>query len=100
MILTDNESKVLDETYQKRGRKNQLLKAIEELGELTRAIARRLSSEYEHEDVDNLAEEVVDVYITLEYVKKEVPNEMLLATKKKKIDRMRKKNRLIDLQTA
>jgi NTP pyrophosphatase (non-canonical NTP hydrolase) len=68
-----------------------LLKSIEELCELARAISRTLEDDKSDVCSDNLAEEVADVYIVLEYVKKQVPEEMLLMAKKKKLERLRKR---------
>lgn len=86
MILTNTESKIINKAYEAFGRETQLLKTIEELGELTRAVARSIKGGC----TENLAEEMADVYVTLEYVKKDIPDEMLLTAKKKKIERLRK----------
>jgi NTP pyrophosphatase (non-canonical NTP hydrolase) len=49
------------------GQESQILKTIEELGELTTALSRSLNG---REDIDNIAEEIADVEIMLEQMKR------------------------------
>ena len=46
------------------GEKHQMVKAIEEMGELTRALCKRVA-DAEDVDVDNICEEIADLEITI-----------------------------------
>ena len=58
--------KQLQETY---GRNNQILKAIEELTELTHELCRVLAPKHYTTDYTHVLEETVDVFIMLEQIK-------------------------------
>lgn len=62
MNVDDTTKKILEATIRTYGVGNQLNKAIEELSELTRAIARC-------DDPENIAEEMADVEIMLDQLK-------------------------------
>ncbi len=106
MIIVPSELKVIHSAFENYGCKNQILKASEELSELNRAIARVISFKEQHPnvgisevpDIENLSEELADVYITLEYVKMIVSEEKLLFYKRKKLERLRKKLKIKKVQ--
>lgn len=73
------------------GMQNQMLKLIEELGELTRAASRWLNESVDEFDVDieeNLCEEIADVEIVLDQVKSQLSHDTLSYQKQRKLRRL------------
>jgi NTP pyrophosphatase (non-canonical NTP hydrolase) len=64
--LTDQQKIILHSAIIQHGTKKQILKAIEELSELTRELARELTDERNHE---NTIDEIADVEIMIRQVK-------------------------------
>ena len=61
-----NEFEIYEQAVKHYGRLNQLIKAMEELGELIQALARWTTG---HADFANVCEEIADVEIMLDQVK-------------------------------
>jgi NTP pyrophosphatase (non-canonical NTP hydrolase) len=73
------------------GMHQQMLKLIEELGELTRASSRWLNESVDEYDVDieeNLCEEIADVEILLDQVKSQLDHDVLSYQKQRKLMRL------------
>lgn len=81
---------ILEKAIEKYGDKNQLLKTIEELNELSRALARFLIDDNIY-NYSNVAEEIVDVKIMLEQaiVILNLGGETLDSIKQEKINRLK-----------
>lgn len=81
---------ILEKAIEKYGYKNQLLKTIEELNELSRGLARFLIDDNIY-NYSNVAEEIVDVKIMLEQaiVILNLGGETLDSIKQEKIDRLK-----------
>lgn len=81
---------ILEKAIEKYGDKNQLLKTIEELNELSRALARFLIDDNIY-NYANVAEEIVDVKIMLEQaiVILNLGGETLDSIKQEKINRLK-----------
>lgn len=81
---------ILKKAIEKYGDKNQLLKTIEELNELSRALARFLIDDNIY-NYSNVAEEIVDVKIMLEQaiVILNLGGETLDSIKQEKINRLK-----------
>lgn len=78
---------VLEKALRIFGRREQEIKTCEELGELQSAIFKSLKDK---PDQDNLVEEIADVLICLEYVKRNhcITDEMIEWAKSKKLVRL------------
>jgi NTP pyrophosphatase (non-canonical NTP hydrolase) len=71
---------ICDKAMTRFGLQSQMLKLIEELGELTRASSRWLNESVDGFDVDieeNLCEEIDDVEILLDQVKSQLDHDVL-----------------------
>lgn len=81
---------ILEKAIEKYGDKNQLLKTIEELNELSRALARFLIDDNIY-NYANVIEEIVDVKIMLEQTITilNLGKETLDSIKQEKIDRLK-----------
>ena len=98
------QAEIYEKALAKFGRESQLLKLIEETGELQRALSRVLNyyaaSTHSGEEVfdaeENLCEEIADVEIVLNQVKLTFNPEMLSFHKQRKLQRL--EAMLIDLQ--
>ena len=67
-----DKQKILTKAIQKYGHANQLIKAIEEMGELSQAIAKQMTAETATEMLkarSPIVEETIDVEIMLEQIK-------------------------------
>ncbi|MEW6708293.1 MAG: hypothetical protein AB1403_00590 [Candidatus Riflebacteria bacterium] len=84
-------NEICDKAMERFGLHQQMLKLIEELGELTRAASRWLNESIDEYDIDieeNLCEEIADVEIVLDQVKSQLSHDMLSYQRQRKLRRL------------
>lgn len=84
--MNNDEMIILRKAINTFGENHQIIKTIEELGELETALARYFDEN--KSDNDNICEEIADVEIMLEQLKMIFDNKMINKYKKMKLNRL------------